>query len=712
MLRSTMADPRLYPAPNSSPLDVLRGSLKRLHRESGEPSTREIARRTGRVISHTTVSLVLQCRKNPRWQLLEIIVQALDGDVEEFRQLWISVRDSEDDQDDHKASPKANRPAQHEAYGARPIDLTAHSSLHSGSVWTVAYDYHSGILAASGDSDSVWMWTDPIGDPTGYSITTNDSSVIGLAFNPKYKLFTTAGDVNISQWEPESATSIGRPISAPSTDYIQCMAYHPNGQLIAAGDQGGNLHLWDKDDDYRFDKPIACHTKIVSALAFHPYGHLLATGGYDGHVRLWDPYTRLPVGDSLEGYADSIEAITFHPDGHLLAAAGSSETVWFWNTETWRLTAPALSDHKRSVVGLAFHPDGHMIATGDTAGTIRFWDVTTGQLVGSPLQERSSQINSLVFHPSGNFLASGDDDGAVILWELEAGYPASEVRLREQIRLARSYASCVSAGQAYHTNSADRSPISTGVTRSRRLERIRMQGDDSSRATFACLPLMSGSLRARGMTLDVDSYILAGVLDDRSVQLWDIVDGTPIADPLPPNPAKVSAIGLQAERNLIVVGGDDGTVCVWDLSTESLITNPSIGHVKSITAISFTSNGEAFITGGSDGAVRQWDAISGLPNAPSMAHSGSVDAIAVHPNGSLYVTGGSDGTIRVWNTENPSSDRGPKLAHTGSVQAMAFRPDGVYSLPATARAQSCCGIHLHGRSLIRLLKAAIRACVL
>jgi predicted ATPase len=81
-------------APASTELDVLRQHLQRLHRTAGEPSTREIAKRTHGGISHTTVAAVLRCAKNPRWGQVELVVEALGGDTEVFRPWWIAAQDA------------------------------------------------------------------------------------------------------------------------------------------------------------------------------------------------------------------------------------------------------------------------------------------------------------------------------------------------------------------------------------------------------------------------------------------------------------------------------------------------------------------------------------------------------------------------------------------------------------------------------------------
>jgi hypothetical protein len=65
--------------------------LRRLHLRAGEPSVRAIARSTG-AISHDTVHRVLTSPELPQWGPLELVVEALHGDVEVFRELWITAR--------------------------------------------------------------------------------------------------------------------------------------------------------------------------------------------------------------------------------------------------------------------------------------------------------------------------------------------------------------------------------------------------------------------------------------------------------------------------------------------------------------------------------------------------------------------------------------------------------------------------------------------
>lgn len=91
-----------------SATDLLHRGIEHLHRESGKLSTREIARRTGRVVSHATVGEILRGERVPRWQSLEPIVRVLQGDVREFRRLWLRADDERGGVRGDIGQPRAN----------------------------------------------------------------------------------------------------------------------------------------------------------------------------------------------------------------------------------------------------------------------------------------------------------------------------------------------------------------------------------------------------------------------------------------------------------------------------------------------------------------------------------------------------------------------------------------------------------------------------
>lgn len=64
-------------------------ALHALHHEAGWPSLRALAREAG--CSHTTISTVFSSPRLPAWGILELVVEAMGGDVKEFHPLWLAA---------------------------------------------------------------------------------------------------------------------------------------------------------------------------------------------------------------------------------------------------------------------------------------------------------------------------------------------------------------------------------------------------------------------------------------------------------------------------------------------------------------------------------------------------------------------------------------------------------------------------------------------
>ena len=75
--------PDLPPGPQRD----LNDALHELHHRAGWPSLRTMASHAG--CSHTTVSGVFSAPRIPSWGILELLVEAMNGDVEQFHHLWL-----------------------------------------------------------------------------------------------------------------------------------------------------------------------------------------------------------------------------------------------------------------------------------------------------------------------------------------------------------------------------------------------------------------------------------------------------------------------------------------------------------------------------------------------------------------------------------------------------------------------------------------------
>ncbi|HYH72685.1 MAG TPA: AAA family ATPase [Nocardioides sp.] len=88
---SALPRPDLPPGPHRE----LVVALHDLHHRAGWPSLRTLAREAG--VSHTTVSKVFSSTALPAWGVLELVIEAMRGDVADFHWLWLAASTPTDD---------------------------------------------------------------------------------------------------------------------------------------------------------------------------------------------------------------------------------------------------------------------------------------------------------------------------------------------------------------------------------------------------------------------------------------------------------------------------------------------------------------------------------------------------------------------------------------------------------------------------------------
>jgi WD40 repeat protein len=149
----------------------------------------------------------------------------------------------------------------------------------------------------------------------------------------------------------------------------------------------------------------------VLCLAFSPDGTLLASGSWNQTVRLWDAQTLEQV--ALFHTPAGVEDVAFAPDARTLAAVQRGG-VLLWDLST-RKPRARLDVRDNWAQALAFAPDGRTLATGARNGSVQLWDPVSG-LERLTLQGHAAAVHSVAFSRDGMVLATGDESGLVRLW--------------------------------------------------------------------------------------------------------------------------------------------------------------------------------------------------------------------------------------------------------------------------------------------------------
>jgi WD40 repeat protein len=237
--------------------------------------------------------------------------------------------------------------------------------------------------------------------------------------------------------------------------WVQTIAVHPNGQLVAVGKQY-EVSLWDLSTgkqvrqfrdisrrqakaeqqrlrEQQYQQALDDATSLKSLLPSLPFGLGSSSRPMSmepGLMAMDDPSEAL---DSMIDESPGAHSVVFSADGRWLLTDGrKGKDIWDVGSGG-KIRSPAdrrqnrfdpmnlVGDMEFGIggMGAAFSPDGRLAARGH-GEVIMVWDVATGQdrmeLVG-----HTASVRSVQFSPDGRSLISGGSDGVVRIWDVQAG---------------------------------------------------------------------------------------------------------------------------------------------------------------------------------------------------------------------------------------------------------------------------------------------------
>ncbi len=206
------------------------------------------------------------------------------------------------------------------------------------------------------------------------------------------------------------------------TGGIQSVAFSPDGQQFATGDEQGGIRRWSASDGKSLDRD-SYHEMGVSKLSYSPDGKHLVSAGSNKTLQLWDADGR-DQAKVLSGHEEPVTDVAFHPGGTMFVSCSHDHTLKAWDLAT-RSEERTYKGHADAVQCVAFCPSGRRMLSGSVNGIIKLWDVDTGKVLQT-LKGHSFGINEIVVSPDGRRAYSVSNDHLIKVWSLQDGVQLTE----------------------------------------------------------------------------------------------------------------------------------------------------------------------------------------------------------------------------------------------------------------------------------------------
>ena len=525
---------------------------------------------------------------------------------------------------------------------------------------------------------------------------------------------TGIGDITypMQLWNPQQQGQIGQDISG-LTGRASSLAWSADGRWLAAGQQQGDVLVWDVDHRGRPPSHIARRRAVdVAGRPASPvmFPAVVSAGSNrfaiierSGDAEVRSPGTARPVRTFSVGAGAAVAAVASDPTGTRLAVGYATGTVTLSSLLDGR-PLRTLAGHSRAVGGITFSADGRLIASLGDDGAVNVTDLEANRVLGR-LTAHAGPVTAAVFTTDSKQLYTSSTDGTVIGWDIanlnNLGSQLSPPGGEPLQWMATSRTGDIAVG---YPNGTLRFWGSASVTPSRPIhvsDRPLIAGAFSPDGRL----LATSDLRGRAELVDVRGQHVIGMAqlpdpvwavafspDGRRTVWIDDVGRVYYFDPLmrtqigptqaflpnvrrlvwSPDSQNIAATRLPPPEDDKSDDRAGGPVAVFNTSTNreqwSSSSLTQSGSDSTFQGVAWSPDGTTIAAGGdADTGVLLLRASDGTRVGGGWRDHAETSTVAYSPDGSTIASTGSDGTVVL--RDVPTSDRvGPPLVASYNQQ--------------------------------------------
>jgi serine/threonine protein kinase len=191
------------------------------------------------------------------------------------------------------------------------------------------------------------------------------SAVERVAWSPNGKYIASTANGAVHVWHAKSHNTIR--IYREHQSPITSLSWSPDSWFLVSCGLDGHVRAWHAFSGRTvFDCPL----DAVRCVAWSPDGRMLAAGSWHA-THIW----YLADGRLMGIYREQAQLITmlaWSPDGQQIASSSSDGTVHLWQPYQCKRIR-VYQEHKEHVSAVAWSPQGSDLVSGDVTGALRFW---------------------------------------------------------------------------------------------------------------------------------------------------------------------------------------------------------------------------------------------------------------------------------------------------------------------------------------------------
>jgi len=494
-----------------------------------------------------------------------------------------------------------------------------------------------------------------------------DAPVFAAAFSPDGALMIAGDDTgNVRAWDPASGVEQR---SVRASGGVRAFAFLPDRSGIVIATDRGTLEILDAVGGRSF---AGGNGEPISALALSPDGATAFTGSLDGSVLRWD------VG------AQRFDTLLFALAGVKVSGLSVDESgalIALFNDGTLREIDPLAGGERAQAtltysdgpdtllcIGttMRYHPllGTHRLYVGCENGLIQIWSLANGVGAASLYYTyfgHDGEVLSIDFAPDGQSFVSSSLDLSIRLWDGEWGVVLAVFRGHK--------------GEANQVafDPLGRSVLTAGFDRSVRQWDVR-GGQRLRDYTPPDMPRVATTAR-----LSADGERLVALVGDQAY-VWSIADGSEQAR----MQLTFEQFALSPDGSRALIRDDELNLIVWDLERNTEVTRLRDAPDSAIINAAFSPDRSLVLVAFDKGVPQLYNAVDGsLIRRFEQDKDANVSwSLAFSPDGTLAIAGTSDIDIpaaRVWDVAS-GQIRARLVGHQDVVTAVAFSADGTKAI--------------------------------